>query len=171
VSLVVNVESAAASDAVAVLALHRRVLEEGEWFITEPDELHETAESVVARVRDAARGNGLFLVARAGPSVVGWLHVGVAARRRLRHVGRLEMMVDARFRGQGVGDALMAAAVRWADASMTIRKLSLCVFAHNERAIALYCKHGFVEEGRREGEYLFADGTARADVLMARTCA
>lgn len=166
-----TIEPAVASDAAAVLGLHRRVLAEGEWFITEPDELQETVESVAARARDAGRGNGLFLVARVGPGVAGWIHVGVAARRRLRHVGRLEMMVDARFRGQGVGDALLVAAVRWAGESATIRKLSLCVFAHNARAIALYRKHGFVEEGRREGEYVFADGSVRGDVLMARDCA
>ncbi len=78
------------------------------------------------------------------------------------------MMVDAGFRGQGIGRALLAGATAWADAHPGITKLSLCVFAHNTRAIALYRAFGFVEEGRREGEYRFPDGSVRGDVLMAR---
>lgn len=164
------VTRAAPVDAAAVLALHRAVLAEGDWFITEPDELGETFDSVTARIRDAARGSGCFLVARDGPSFAGWLYVGTGFRRRTRHVGRLEMMVDARQRGRGVGRALLGEAVAWADASADIAKLSLCVFAHNTRAIALYRAFGFFEEGRREGEYRFPDGSVRGDVLMARDC-
>jgi RimJ/RimL family protein N-acetyltransferase len=42
------------------------------------------------------------------------------------------------------------------------------VFAHNARAVALYRKFGFEEEGRRLREYRFADGSWRDDILMAR---
>lgn len=165
----VQVVAAVPGDAAAILGLHRRVLEESEWFITEPSEFPEGVESKIAAIREAARSvNGLFLIARHNLLVVGWLQVIGGARRRTRHVGRLEMMVDGRHRGLGVGSALMAEAVRWASVNPVIHKLSLNVFAHNARALALYVKFGFFEEGRREREYLFADGTWRADVLMAR---
>jgi ribosomal protein S18 acetylase RimI-like enzyme len=169
VSARVQVGPAVPGDAAAVLHLHRRVLEEGDWFITEPDEFPEGIDSKIAAIREAARSpNGLFLVARRGHLVVGWLQVLGGGRRRTRHVGRIEMMVDARHRGLGVGTALMTAAVDWAVEHPIVRKLSLNVFAHNARAIALYQKFGFEEEGRREREYVFADGTMRGDILMAR---
>jgi RimJ/RimL family protein N-acetyltransferase len=39
-----------------------------------------------------------------------------------------------------------------------LHKLSLSVFPHNEAAIALYRKFGFVEEGRRIKQYRRASG-------------
>jgi len=46
----------------------------------------------------------------------------------------------------------MAVAIAWAG-EQRLHKLSLSVFAHNEAAIALYRKFGFVEEGRRVRHY------------------
>jgi len=165
----VHVEPALPGDAPAILALHRRVLAEGLWFITEPDEFPEGVETKVAVIREASRAdNGVLLVARQDHALVGWAQVVGGARRRTRHVGRLEMMVDARARGVGVGTALLGAVVTWAERNVVVHKLSLNVFAHNTRALALYGKFGFLEEGRRVREYRFADGTWRDDVLMAR---
>lgn len=161
-------ERATIADAPAVLAIHRRVLEEGEWFVTEADELHEGIDAKVMAIRDAARVPGaLFLVARLGVRVVGWAHVSPGGRRRIRHVGRLELMVDAPWRGRGVGRALLAEVVERARATPQLRKLSLTVYAHNVRALALYRGAGFVEEGRRVREYRFPDGSWRDDLLMA----
>lgn len=165
----ITVARAVPGDAPEILAIHRRVLDEREFFVTEPDELAETIDRKVEAIREAARNAGsLYLVARVGHQVVGWVQVVTAPRRRVRHVGRIELMVDAPWRGRGVGDRLLAAVVTWAAESPVIAKLSLNVFTHNERAIRLYERHGFLEEGRREREYRFPDGTWRGDVLMAR---
>ena len=51
-----------------------------------------------------------------------------------------------------VGSALMATAIEWSRAQ-GLHKLSLSVFAHNEAAIGLYRKFGFVEEGCRIKQY------------------
>ena len=71
--------------------------------------------------------------------------------------GEIGMMVAAGWRGRGVGTALVAAAVEWARAR-GLHKLSLSVFPHNEAAIALYRKFGFVEEGRLVRHARRADG-------------
>lgn len=165
----VRVERAVVADAAAVHAIHRRVLAEGQWFVTEADELVEGLDGKVALIRDAWRAPGAaFLVARRGTTVLGWTYVAPGARRRTRHVGRIELMVDAPFRGQGVGRALLAGVVAHAEAGGVLRKLSLTVYAHNVRALALYRAMGFVEEGRRRAEYRFPDGSWRDDLLMAR---
>jgi len=62
--------------------------------------------------------------------------------------GELGMFVAGNRRGRGVGTALVDAAIEWALAK-GLHKLSLGVFPHNEAAIALYRKFGFVEEGCR----------------------
>ena len=67
------------------------------------------------------------------------------------------MMVAADWRGRGVGTALVAAAIEWARAR-GLHKLTLSVFPHNDAAIALYRKFGFVEEGRRIKQIRRANG-------------
>jgi putative acetyltransferase len=86
----------------------------------------------------------------------------------MRHVGRLELFVHPSARRRGVGDALVGEAVRRARTDPRLRKLSLAVFADNAAALALYRKHGFLEEGHRIGEYLMEDGTLRDDLLLWR---
>jgi RimJ/RimL family protein N-acetyltransferase len=71
--------------------------------------------------------------------------------------GEIGMMVAADRRGQGVGTALVAAAIDWARAQ-GLHKLTLSVFPQNEAAIALYRKFEFVEEGRRAKHIRRANG-------------
>jgi ribosomal protein S18 acetylase RimI-like enzyme len=163
----VVIEPAVPADAAALLALHRRVLAEGAWFVTEPDELRDDLATKHALVRDVGRlGNGALLVARAGPRVVGSGQVAGGSLRRVRHVGRVELMVDAEWRGLGVGRALLAELVAWARQNAVLKRLTLQVYADNERARALYRAAGFVEEGVRPREYRFPDGTFRDEVAM-----
>jgi len=62
--------------------------------------------------------------------------------------GEIGMMVAADRRRRGVGTALVAASIDWAR-ERGLHKLTLSVFPHNDAAIGLYRKLGFVEEGRR----------------------
>jgi ribosomal protein S18 acetylase RimI-like enzyme len=93
------------------------------------------------------------LVAVAGEEVIGSIHVDAS-----RHgFGELGMAVMREWRGRGVGSALLAAAIDWAR-ERGLHKLSLSVFPHNTAAVALYRKHGFVEEGRRVKQYRRSSG-------------
>jgi ribosomal protein S18 acetylase RimI-like enzyme len=93
------------------------------------------------------------LVAVAGEEPVGSIHVEIS-----RHgFGDLGMAVAREWRGRGVGSALVQAAIKWSR-EQGLHKLSLEVFSHNEAAIALYRKFGFVEEGRRVKQYRRSSG-------------
>jgi RimJ/RimL family protein N-acetyltransferase len=93
------------------------------------------------------------LVALSEGALVGELHVD-ASRFGFGEIG---MLVAADWRGRGVGTALLAAAIEWAR-TRGLHKLSLSVFPHNDGAIALYRKFGFVEEGRRRKHIRRASG-------------
>jgi len=93
------------------------------------------------------------IVALADGEVVGEIRVG----RTSFGYGEIGMMVAARWRGRGVGAALVAAAIDWARAN-ALHKLTLSVFPHNAAAIALYLKFGFAEEGRRVRQMRRANG-------------
>lgn len=160
---------AAPEDVPDLVALHRAVLDEGEWFITTAREFVGAFDSKMRQVRDFARApNSLFLVARRGQRLCGFLTLHGGQLERMRHVAHLEMMVHLEFRGHGVGAALLDRALAWAMANPELAKISLSVFADNQRAITLYRKAGFREEGRRSREYRLADGTWRDDLLMYR---
>ena len=94
------------------------------------------------------------------------LHPVSAALRR-RHVMNLGISVAPEAQGQGVGQALMAALCDWADRWGQVLRIELTVFVDNPRAIALYQRHGFRQEGRHVG-YALRDGTYVDVLTMAR---
>ena len=75
-------------------------------------------------------------------------------------------MVSLEARGRGVGSALLAAAEDWAR-TVGVRKIELHVFPHNDAAIALYGRVGYVREGYRRAQ--FRRGSELIDaILMAK---
>lgn len=58
----------------------------------------------------------------------------------------ISLWVGPEARGRGVGDALIAAIAQWAK-ELGARVLRLDVAAGNPRAVALYVRHGFVDNG------------------------
>ena len=79
--------------------------------------------------------------------VVGHVYIQREAHPVTRHVATLGIAVSADHRGRGIGRALMAEAFRWARSS-GVEKIMLSVYPHNDAAIGLYRRFGFVEEGR-----------------------
>jgi ribosomal-protein-alanine N-acetyltransferase len=79
----------------------------------------------------------------------------------------LTIAVEPRWRGKGVGRALMDAA--FADLMMSpARRMFLEVDEQNHAAIRLYQKLGFSTISSRKGYYPRADGSAATALVMAR---
>jgi RimJ/RimL family protein N-acetyltransferase len=98
--------------------------------------------------------------------IVGRLSVGRDPHPASAHIADVGLMVAIAARRQGVGRALLEAAVGWAR-SAGIRKLELHVFPWNEAAIALYEAVGFEREGYRKQQYRRGDGGYVDAILMA----
>jgi ribosomal-protein-alanine N-acetyltransferase len=141
----VQIRQAEDADRRALAVLFATVAEERDGIAAEPP------------IDVAARAAGWrldgTLVAAAHGQVVGMLHVEQSGFG----FGELGMMVAREWRGRGVGSALVAAAIDWGR-TRGLHKLILSVFPHNEAAIALYRKFGFVEEGRRAKQIRRASG-------------
>jgi RimJ/RimL family protein N-acetyltransferase len=108
-----------------------------------------------------AASSAATIVAVADGQIIGTLHVEVSRFG----FGELGMLVDRGWRGQGVGSALLRAAVDWAR-GQGLHKLCLEVFPHNAAAIAMYRKTGFAEEGRRVRQYRRASGELWDSIVM-----
>lgn len=107
----------------------------------------------------------VIVAERADGELVGRLSVARDAHPASAHVADIGLMVAKDARRQGVGWALLEAAVEWARTA-GVRKLELHVFPWNEPAILLYEKFGFEREGFRKGHYRRAGEDVDA-ILMA----
>jgi putative acetyltransferase len=113
------------------------------------------------RKRLAEPPEGLFsLVATVEGEVVGNLGLHTFPNLSRRRPVRDD------WQGQGVGTALMQAAVDLADKWLNLSRLELQVFSDNQPALRLYRKFGFNIEGTID--YAFRDGQYVDTYMMAR---
>ena len=107
------------------------------------------------------------LVAAVEGRVVGLIGLSLFANPRRRHCGDIGMAVHDDFQGQGVGSALLAAALDLADNWLALRRVELTVYTDNTPAIHLYEKFGFTIEGTLR-DFAFRDGAYVDAYQMAR---
>ncbi len=114
--------------------------------------------NVKAFVLDNIRKGHPQCVALMRKQVIGWCDVQPYDRPTMAHAGILGVGVEARYRGRGIGTALIAAVIERAKAA-GLTRVELTVREGNQRAAALYEKLGFVREGlkrnavRVDGQY------------------
>lgn len=140
-----RVRPAEEGDRRALAELFAAVAEERDGIAAEPP--------VDVDKRAASRDLERTFVAEAAGEIVGELLVIESGFG----FGEIGMLVAADWRGRGIGTALVETAIDWAR-NRGLHKLTLSVFPHNEAAIALYRKCGFVEEGRRVKHLRRANG-------------
>jgi RimJ/RimL family protein N-acetyltransferase len=167
------IREAERSDATQLIAHAQSILREPDWNITEPYEFKMTVAQEEAWIHDSrAKPHGIILVADIGglfrPQIIGMVSFSGHTRFRMRHRGGLGIGVQAPYRGQGIGEALLRALLDWAAQEPELERVELAVFAHNERALNLYRKLGFEEENRRLGAFKLADGSYYDEIQMVR---
>jgi putative acetyltransferase len=121
------------------------------------------------RKRLAEPPEGIFgIVACIDGEVVGHLNIHTFPNRpRRQHAAAIGMTVRDDFQGQGVGTALLQAAIDLADNWLNLRRLELEVYTDNEPAVRLYTQAGFVIEGTLR-QYAFRAGQYVDVYAMAR---
>jgi RimJ/RimL family protein N-acetyltransferase len=136
--------------------------------VPDSDELHLSADRLRSTLQAMSGSeNSLFLVADARKSVIATLTVEGGRYRKVRHTGRLGISVHPRWRRQGVGRALMEAAIAASRSGGSLTRLTLRVFSSNGPAMRLYESLGFAKEGRLQRQVRIGDGYAD-EILMAR---
>lgn len=108
----------------------------------------------------------LFLVATVENRIVGSLGFSGSTLQRFRHQGEFGMGVIRSHWSRGIGSALLDRLCVWAEQRGLVR-IGLKVSADNPRAIGLYQRFGFKEEGRLINDRLHEDGF-HDTLIMAR---
>jgi len=108
------------------------------------------------------------LVALDGERIVGsaGLHAAHSSLRR-SHVRGLGIGIAREWQGRGLGRLLIGRLLDWADNWAAVLRIELTVHADNGRAIDLYRRMGFIEEGRHRA-YALKDGRYVDALFMAR---
>ncbi|HEX9114646.1 MAG TPA: GNAT family protein [Anaerolineae bacterium] len=167
------IREAELADAPQLIAHARTMLAEPQWNVTELNEFQSSIdreESWILSFHE--RPHNILLVAdfgsRVAPHIVSVISFSTQGRNRMRHRGRLGIGVQQPFRGLGIGEAILRTLLDWAAAEPELERVELSVLAHNQRALSLYLKCGFVEEARLSHAYKLTDGTYYDDVMMVK---
>ena len=125
----------------------------------------EEEESIKEKIINRGK-NQYWYVAEENGKVIGLGILMNHGNLRKKHVGVITLMVNSDYQNKGVGSLLMDKLINLSE-SLNIIRLELCVFRDNYKAINLYKKFGFKEEGikvksaLKNGEYI-------DEIMMAR---
>lgn len=143
------VRELAAADLPAYKALRDEMLARHDTAFTSDaaTESLRSAESYASRL-GGEPGAGFTLAAWRGQRLVGALTIERDPRSKVRHVGHLVgMMVHADHQREGVGRALLDAALARAAEDPALSQLTLSVTSDNQAALRLYGQAGFTRYG------------------------
>lgn len=122
-------------------------------------------ERIEEFVRSSVAADAAQFVALDGERVVGWADIFPAWAHAVAHCGQLGMGVHPDYRGQGIGERLLAACIAKAR-TRGITRIELEARSDNQPAIGLYRKLGFVDEARKRNAMRF-DGVYYDAVQMS----
>ncbi len=162
-----TIRPATLEDAHGINAHLRRIADEPNNTISySSGEFLRTVDQERERIKGVLTAeNSHMLVAVVDNKIIG-MCAAYGGVRVSRHTASLGISIHRAWRDKGVGTALMNAIILWADKNPEIHRLDLEVYTHNQRAIHLYRKLGFQEEGFRKEVY-FKDGRFVDALMMA----
>jgi len=151
-----RIREAIATDAENYHRFMRRIADEpNNGVLFHAGEFNFTVEETRQRIIDVYdHDNRMILVAVDKVNrVVGELSASASHRKAALHSVWIGITGDAKYRGQGIGTALMKTVIAWATDNPIVHRLELEVFTDNLPAIKLYLKLGFVIEGTKYKAY------------------
>jgi RimJ/RimL family protein N-acetyltransferase len=165
---VLEIESPCVEDAKDIIKFIRLVDIETDYSIREADEFEFGCEDEEEFIRSKLESEyDVYLKAVYNGQIAGTLGFSVRTSRRFMHKGEFGMAILKEYWGLGIGKALMDTMIEWCE-QIDIEKIILEVDVNNEKAIGLYKKYGFVQEGYLKNDKKMLDGTYRDSLVMAK---
>lgn len=160
-----TIRRAGRGDASALCAAEKATALTPGLLVSQP---HELQVDAFEQKIEFLEQEGMYLVAEREGVLVGHALLEPMVLIAQAHVFSLTIVVHPGHLEHGIGTALMVELMGWAENNPRVEKIELRVRATNARALALYKRFGFVEEGRFERRIRLPDGSYIDDVLMAR---
>lgn len=165
----VTLRSPTEADAEALVAYLDRVRRETDFLMFDPADDLPTLEAEREWIRGSLNNPlSLKIVAEVAGRPVGLCDVTAGGRlKRARHRGTIGISILAEWCNRGLGTLLMRELVEWSRRQPEITLLRLGVLAHNARAIEVYRRVGFVEEGVCRHAVRYGVGGYGDEVMMS----
>ena len=136
-------------DAEAIIDYSKALFASTDQLLTSLEEYDITIDAEKQWIRNLNNNPNAFLrVAVLNGEIVGMLFFVPNTKKKNKHTGEFGVNVSDKHQGQGIGKILVETLLDWARENPHIEKVYLEVFATNKRAIDLYGKLGFIQEGR-----------------------
>ncbi|MBA4602651.1 GNAT family N-acetyltransferase [Thermoactinomyces mirandus] len=164
----VTIRKAVENDAEQIIQHTKKVLKEN------PDVFATTLEEYNMSVKEEkkwiklVKKQGLLIVAEVNGTIIGMLDFELSPRKKFCHQGSFGMSIQEAFTNKGIGGLLIKTLLAWAEKDNRVEKVSLEVFSNNRRAIHVYKKYGFTEEGIRKKHVKSGPGEYLDVILMSR---
>ncbi|TYC47960.1 GNAT family N-acetyltransferase [Weissella muntiaci] len=164
----INIRPAEDTDAAELLILMQKLIEESDTFTVEQDLAGITPEQQAGNIEllNSTTNNILLLAADDENQLYGLLSAAaVAGEPRTVEIG---MAVLKEVQGFGIAQALLAELMDWAIDFSSVEKLFLTVQSHNQVAIHIYEKMGFVKLPNSERQLMNQNNVAVAAFDMVK---
>ncbi|MCK4796395.1 MAG: GNAT family N-acetyltransferase [Spirochaetes bacterium] len=109
--------------------------------------------------------NSSFLFCIYDNNIIGCIDYHGGTQKRLEHTGMFAISVLKEYWNIGIGRILLESLIEWAKLTNIIKKINLKVKEDNGKAIKMYKKYGFIEEGKISRDY-FIDGKFYSSIEM-----
>ncbi len=109
----------------------------------------------------------LFLLAEVNDKIVGFTRCEGSRLNRFKHKAEFGICIEKDYWSYGIGKILIENVLEVMDRA-GIKKISLTVVQTNTKAIQLYKKYGFLEEGILINDRIHKDGKYYNTVIMGR---
>ncbi|MFD9625005.1 GNAT family N-acetyltransferase [Peribacillus muralis] len=150
-----EIRSASRQDCDKLAALFNHVEDSG-YMLFNPGERNATNIQMEKQIEQIEKNpHSAFLVAASGHELHGYLLLVGSRLERTRHSAKIVIGIKESDRGKGIGTRLFEDMEKFARQN-GIRRLELTVIASNVRALSLYEKMGFQQEGVKRESLFFA---------------
>ncbi|CAH2213573.1 GNAT family N-acetyltransferase [Tepidibacter aestuarii] len=162
------IECAKIEDAEELISFTKQVDGETDFLNREPGEFNMSIEDEIKFIKNNRTDeNSLFLTAKIKNKIVGTIGFSVPSFNRYRHKGQFGIALVKEFWGYGIGSKLLDTLIKWADSKGFV-KITLDVDSTNQKAIKLYEKFGFIQEGYLRKDTFIGNGEYRDSIIMGR---
>lgn len=153
----VQIKEAGKGDAPELVIYLQMIGAQSDFLTFGPGELEvSVSEEEVFLEESRITKNRIMLLALVGDKVIGCLNFTGGIRARIQHTGEFGVSVLKNYWDQGIGTVLVQELIQWAKDSNKVRKLNLRVRSDNDRAIRVYEKIGFIQEGLITREFFIS---------------
>ncbi len=161
-----TIRRATPEDAAILAAAEREIAKIPGRLASRPDELIDEhfREKIIALSKSES---GIYLVIEDETGILGHALLDPHKLAVTSHVAVLTIAIHEGHQGQGIGRRLLEHLISWARANPRVEKIELQVRSSNLKAIELYRKLDFIEEGRKLKRLKYGKDHYVDDIYMA----